>query len=164
MAGEKILIIDDKIENIELLAEYILQPKGYTPLVAYDGHEGLHVALSEKPDLILLDLKMPGMTGLEVLEALREKRCNIPAILITGYGSEDVVVRALRLGARDYITRPFEVDEVLAAVDRALNESRLEKEREDIRRELEQRVKELTALNWRMRRDLSKGRAASDES
>lgn len=164
MAGEKILIIDDRLENIELLAEYILQPNGYTSLAATNGQEGLNVALREKPDLILLDLRMPGMSGLEVLEALKEKRCNIPAILITAYGSEDIIVRALRLGVRDYIARPFEVDEVLAAVDRALRESRLEKEREELLHELEKRVRELSALNWRMRRASGKSQAVNEES
>ncbi len=163
MAGEKILIIDDRPENIELLADYILRPHGYIPLAATNGHEGLRMALSEKPDLIILDLRMPGMTGLEVLEALRAERCNISAILITAYGSEDVVIRALRLGVRDYIVRPFEVDEVLAAVDRTLRESRLEREREELLYELEQRVKELSALYWRMRRESGAGRAASEE-
>ncbi len=139
MSGERVLVIDDKPENIELLTEYMLRPKGYIPLVATNGEEGLHVALTHRPDLIILDLKMPKMSGLQVLQALKERKANIPSILMTGYGSEHIAVQAFRLGVRDYITRPFEVDEMLDAISRALDEEPLLKKQKAQRANLEQR-------------------------
>ncbi len=139
MPGERVLVIEDRPENIELLTEYMLRPKGYVPLVATNGEEGLHAALTHKPDLILLDLKMPKMSGLEVLQALKERKANIPSILMTAYGSEHIAVQAFRLGVRDYIARPFEVDEMLDAISRALDEERLLKKQKAQRASLEQR-------------------------
>ena len=146
MAGERVLVIDDKPESVELLAEYILRPGGYVPLVATDGEEGLRLALEERPDLLIVDQKMPKLSGLDILRALREHQCDIPAILITAYGSESVIVEALRLGARDYITKPFDVDELLSAVDKALKEFNSEHARLRAIGELEGRIKDLSTL------------------
>ncbi len=147
MAGEKVLIVEDKPENMELIAEYMLRPRGYIPLAASDGEEGLRMALSEEPHLIILDLKMPKMTGLEVLQALKQRQCEIPTILVTAYGSESVVIQAFRLGAKDYICRPFEVEEMLEAIDRALEEDRFQKAQARFLAKLEQMVAELLTLN-----------------
>jgi two-component system NtrC family sensor kinase len=123
MAEEKkVLIMDDKRENIVFLANKILRPSGYSVVTAMDGEKGLNKALEEKPDLIVMDLKMPKKTGLEVLEALREKGYDIPVIVMTFHGSEAAAVEAFRLGARDYIIKPFTVEEMLAAIERALEE------------------------------------------
>jgi PAS domain S-box-containing protein len=146
VAGEKVLIIDDKPESVELLSEYILRPSGYAPLVATDSEEGLRLALEEHPDLLIVDQKMPKLSGLDILRALRENQCDIPAILITAYGSEAVIVEALRLGARDYITKPFDVDELLNAVDKTLREHEQERARVRAVEELEGRVKDLSTL------------------
>ena len=83
MTGERILVIDDKPESVELLSEYILRPGGYVPLVATDSEEGLRLALEEQPDLLIVDQKMPKLSGLDILRALRNSQCDIPAILIT---------------------------------------------------------------------------------
>ena len=146
MAGERVLVIDDKPESVELLTEYILRPSGYIPLAATDSEEGLRLALEEHPDLLIVDQKMPKLSGLDILRALREHQCDIPTILMTAYGSEAVIVEALRLGARDYITKPFDVDELLNAVDKTLREYRQERARGRAVEELEERVRDLSTL------------------
>jgi len=144
LAGEKVLIIEDKPEMIQILTDYVLGPQGYVTLAASNGEEGLRMALSEEPDLVILDLKMPKMNGLQVLQTLRELKGLIPVIVITAYGSEEVVVRALRLGADDYVAKPFELDEIINAIERVLNKSKQDKERDQLWQELEKSAKELT--------------------
>lgn len=146
MAGERVLVVEDKAENMELLVEYLLRPNGYIPISATDGEEGLHRALIEKADLIILDLKMPKMSGMEVLEALKEKGCTTPIIMVTAYGSEEVVRNAFRLGVAAYVSRPFEIDAMLEAIDRALSEERLKKEKEQLLQQMERHIKELCTL------------------
>jgi two-component system NtrC family sensor kinase len=120
--GQKILIVDDKREHIVFLANDILKPKGYNIIAARDGENGLRRALKEKPDLIIMDLKMPKMSGLEMLTALREKQCHVPVILATFHGSESVAIEAFRLGIKDYIIKPYTVEEMERAIERALGE------------------------------------------
>ncbi|MGD8623475.1 MAG: response regulator [Anaerolineae bacterium] len=137
MAGERILIIDDKIEIINFLVD-LLDPLGYALSHATDGRTGLAKLQEEPPDLILLDLNMPGMSGLDVLEKLHRQGAQLPVILMTLYGSEEAVVRALRLGVRDYISKPFDINELLVSIDWALEESRLRNERERLLFELQE--------------------------
>jgi len=127
LAGEKVLVIEDKPEMIQILTEYVLGPQGYVPLAALDGKEGLRMALTEEPDLVILDLRLPKMSGLQVLQSLKERQYPVPVIVITAYGSEEVVVRALQLGVDDYIAKPFELDEMINAVERVLSKSKAEK-------------------------------------
>jgi two-component system NtrC family sensor kinase len=154
VAGERILVIDDSQRIRSALREVILEPEGYRVLTAHDGQVGLERALREHPDLILLDVNMPRMTGLEVLEKLHEVRYEWPVILMTLHGSEEVAVQAFRLGARDYLRKPFKVEDVLACVRRALVESQLLRQREELLKRLEatnlqlkRRVNDLTALS-----------------
>jgi two-component system NtrC family sensor kinase len=151
---ERVLVVDDRPENIDFIVEYVLKPNGYVPLIARDGAEGLDRARSENPDLILLDVQMPKMTGIEVVEALNEQGIRIPVILMTFHGSEDLAVRVFRLGVKDYVIKPFEVSELLEAIERALSEARLRQERDDLlnrllqaNSQLEHRVKELNILS-----------------
>lgn len=153
MPGERVLVVDDNKENINFIVDYVLEPNGYVTSAAYDGVEGFHKAQNEHPDLILLDMNMPMMTGIEVLEALRQAELQIPVILMTFHGSESLAVSAFRQGVKDYILKPFKVDEMLEAIERALTEVRLRRERDDLmerlvnaNRALEQRVKELNTL------------------
>lgn len=153
MAGEKILIVDDREDNLQFLTEYVLASEGYSYIIARDGFSALQKALAEKPDLIIMDIRMPGMSGLEVLQQLNQREVNIPVILMTFHGSEETAVQAFRLGARDYIIKPFEMDEMHRAINRALSETRLRQEKEELsevlvrsNQQLTQRIRELNAL------------------
>lgn len=153
MAGETVLAVDDRDDSLKFLQEYVLEPNGYKMLQARNGVDALEIVHAQKVDLIISDLVMPKMGGLELLEGLRDKGLNIPVILMTFHGSEGTAVRAFRLGARDYIIKPFAIDEMLGAVDRALAESRLRGERDrltqtvlKVNQQLENRVQELRFL------------------
>lgn len=153
MAGETVLAVDDREDSLRFLREYVLEPNGYGMIEARNGIDALEITLIQKVDLIISDLVMPRMGGLELLESLREKGLDTPAILMTFHGSEGTAVRAFRLGARDYIIKPFAIDEMLGAIDRALNESRLRRERDQltqtvfqVNQQLENRVQELRFL------------------
>lgn len=150
---EIILIVDDSEEIRSVLRDVYLAPQGFRVLVARDGQEGLEMALARQPDLVLLDVNMPRMTGLQVLEALREAQYEYPVIMMTFEGSEEIAVQAFRLGVRDYLIKPLEMGPVLAAVDRVLQEARLRRERqvllqqlEESNRQLSRRVSELSTL------------------
>jgi signal transduction histidine kinase/CheY-like chemotaxis protein len=154
LSGERILVVDDRPENIEFVVEYVLEPNGYIPLIARDGAEGLHKALTQDPDLMLLDVQMPKMTGVQVLEALAKEKRQIPVILMTLHGSEELAVRVFRLGVRDYVIKPFDVEQLLNSIERALAEGRLRRERDalldrlmGVNQQLERRVKELNILS-----------------
>lgn len=130
MAQETILVVDDSPDIIRVLTGHILNPLGYKILQATDGHTGLELATNHSPDLIMLDNNMPQMTGLEVLTSLRQAECETPVILMSMHGSENLVVKAFRLGVRDYLVKPFDGNEVEAAINRALKETRLIREKE----------------------------------
>jgi GAF domain-containing protein/FixJ family two-component response regulator len=154
MTAERVLVVDDAQGVLDFLADYVLRPNGYEVLTAMDGEEGLSMALDEKPDLIILDLEMPRMTGMEVLEALDEEGCDTPVIVITFHGSETIAAQSFKLGVKDYITKPFKMEEILEAIEKALNESRLQKEKSELmtrlmtnNKELERRIQEFNILH-----------------
>jgi DNA-binding response OmpR family regulator len=134
---ETILIIDDNKEIVAALSD-VLKSKGYAILAAYDGARGFQLAVSKSPDLILLDWNLPGLTGMQVLQELRSRGNQAPVILMTIYGSESVAVQSFKLGIRDYIRKPVGMPEMLEAVEKALAEDRLRREKERIAKELEQ--------------------------
>lgn len=153
MANERVLVVDDSIENVDFIINYVLKPNGYQSLIARDGATGLELALAERPDLILLDMNMPRMSGMEVLEALNEQEVKIPLIVMTFHGSETLAVQTFRLGVKDYVLKPFQISEMLGAMERALTEARLRQERDALterliktNQQLEQRLKELNTL------------------
>jgi two-component system NtrC family sensor kinase len=153
MANEHVLVVDDATQNIEFLTNYVLKPNGYQVLTANNGIQGLKIVLEQYPDLILLDVNMPRMNGMEVLEALNAQNVNIPIILMTFHGSETLAVQAFRLGVKDYVLKPFQIEEMLQAIERALTEARLRRERDELterllksNQQLEQRLKELNTL------------------
>lgn len=150
---ERVLVIDDSQEIREFLSDYILKPKGFEVMMATNGLMGLEMAIAQEPDLIVIDQQMPRLTGLEVLQKLRERDIAIPAILVTAHGSEDTAVAAFRLGIRDYVIKPIDVDEISESVDRALRESRLQRERDQLvqqlmesNSQLQRRAQELNVL------------------
>lgn len=118
--SRKVLIIEDRRENIVFIANNILKPEGWDVVTARDGKLGLQKAIEEQPDLIITDLKLPTMHGLDVLEELNKRGYRIPTIVMTFHGSEETAIRAFRLGAVDYLIKPFQIEEMLDAVERAL--------------------------------------------
>lgn len=110
----KILVVDDEKSIVDILA-YNLRKEGYEILEAHDGKTGLGLALSENPDLVILDIMMPGLDGYEVCKRLR-KVSQVPIIMLTAKAEESDKVLSFELGADDYITKPFGVREMMARV------------------------------------------------
>lgn len=150
---ERILVADDHRENIRFIVDAVLAPNGFQALTASDGAEALQKALKENPDLLLLDLQMPKMSGLEVLKALRDRGIRVPVVLMTFHGSEEIAVEGFRLGARDYVIKPFTAQDMLTAIEGALIESRLRAERDALterlmkaNQQLERRLREMRTI------------------
>ncbi|MDG0865908.1 response regulator [Candidatus Lucifugimonas marina] len=116
-----ILVVDDHEEIREALAE-ILEEEGHKILQAADGLQALEVVASSRPDVILLDIAMPGMDGLETLRRLKDQpeSSNLPVIMVTAQGDRQNMVKAVQLGVRDYVTKPWEPGEVEMCVNWAL--------------------------------------------
>ena len=110
-----VLIVDDE-KNIVNILKFNLQAEGYDTLEAYDGEEGLQLALTRNPDLILLDVMLPKMIGWDVCKSLRAQGSNIPVIILTAREEESDKVLGLEIGADDYITKPFSTRELMARV------------------------------------------------
>lgn len=123
-ANSKILIIEDEPDIIEFLV-YNLEREGFKALTARDGQLGLKEAVSKQPSLILLDLMLPGMSGMEICRMLRQKAetRNIPVIMLTAKGEESDKVLGLELGADDYVTKPFSPKELIARIRAVLRRS-----------------------------------------
>lgn len=151
MAQERVLVIEDSFETQQLLAELVLEPNGYRAIAALDGAEGVHLALEEQPDLIILDMKLPKLDGLEVLQTLRQRDSDIPVIFTTVHDSPELVVQAFRLGARDYVMKPFAPHEMLEAIQRVFSAIKLAEERDQLTQQLlkanQQQERQLQELN-----------------
>jgi DNA-binding response OmpR family regulator len=115
--GKYILIVEDEVDAGRLL-HYHLRQKGYECRIAMDGRAALNAVFKEKPDLILLDLMLPTLNGLEICRLLKGAPATrqIPIIMVTAMATPDDIVRGFKLGADDYVTKPFEMRELLARV------------------------------------------------
>lgn len=124
MKMKKVLVIEDERDMADLLA-YNLEKEGYRPILAMTGLEGLESAMRELPDLILLDLMLPGMMGTEVCRRLRqsERTRGIPVLMLTAKGDEMDRVVGFEIGADDYITKPFSMRELLLRIQAILRRS-----------------------------------------
>jgi len=116
-----VLIVDDD-EKIRKLARVNLEKRGYTVREAADGAEAIEIIKSNPPDLVLLDLVMPGISGIDVCIWVRAQ-ADIPIVVLSAYDEEDLKVRALDAGADDYVTKPFGYDELLARVRAVMRRS-----------------------------------------
>ncbi|MDD5287123.1 MAG: sigma-54 dependent transcriptional regulator [Desulfuromonadaceae bacterium] len=134
----KILIIDDDT-SLRRVLEYNLQEAGYQVYVAAGGEEGLRLFLEENPILVISDMKMPGMDGMQLLKAVKERSPETLVIMITAFGTVDMAVEAMKAGAYDYITKPFNRDELRLIVAKALQFNGLATENKRLKSELSDR-------------------------
>jgi DNA-binding response OmpR family regulator len=116
----KILVIDDD-EVLLRLVSINLGEAGYNVLSTADGPRGIALYKEQKPSLVLLDLGLPTMSGVEVLKEIRALDSNAKVIVVTGYGSVESAVTAIRFGALDYVQKPFDMDVLLGKMETALN-------------------------------------------
>jgi two-component system nitrogen regulation response regulator NtrX len=128
----RILVVDDE-ESIRRSLDGLLSDEGYRVETAGDGEEGLRRLEAEPPDVVLLDVALPGRDGLEILEAMRRARPGLPVVMMTGHGTIETAVRATRLGAFDFLEKPLSVDKLLLTLSHALEQHRLERENERLR-------------------------------
>ncbi|MCJ7578664.1 MAG: response regulator [candidate division Zixibacteria bacterium] len=114
-----ILVVDDETQISDLLRDFLTQ-EGYQVFTAANGVEAISLGKQNRLDLALLDLKMPGMDGIEVFQKLREVKKDIGVIILTGYGTLKTAKQAMRLGAHDYLTKPFDLGLVKSVIREAL--------------------------------------------
>jgi len=143
MAQRDILIVDDDRQVREVLHQ-IFMSAGYNCLLANDGREGVEVFKAGRPPLIVTDLKMPVMTGIELLQQVRAIDGDVAVIVLTGAADVKIAIESLKLGAYDFIMKPVNVDELLIAADRAFERRQLLIERREYHELLERRVVEAT--------------------
>lgn len=157
MSEKTVLIVEDDPDTRVLLQKAVLAPAGYHVLTADDGQEGLVRALSDRPDVILLDLMLPRLSGLEVMDLLQKQGCRIPVIVLSAYGSEQAILKAFRLGARNFLQKPLGIDEVRPAIEKVLAEEDLQRERENLTQALAQANRRLhqQIQNWATLNDIA---------
>jgi DNA-binding NtrC family response regulator len=160
--SEKILIADDEPSNRAILGQE-LKHRGYTVETANTGAETLRRTEAWRPDLLILDFMMPDLSGLDVLRELRKKPDDVPVIMITAYGTVDRAVEAMKQGAYDFITRPFEPDHIALIVEKALERQRLKRGVEVLSEEVGQRYRLILGESPQMKlaAELAKKAAAS---
>ncbi len=132
MAKGYILIVDDE-RGIQSSLSGILKDEGYEVSVAEDGHQALKMIEDEMPDLVFLDIWMPGMDGLEILKKIKEKACDIPVIMISGHGNIETAVKAIKIGAYDFIEKPLSLEKTVLVAQHALEAKQLVNENRRLR-------------------------------
>ena len=137
--AERILVIDDEPDMLMLLRMIIEDNTDYVVETTNNPSEGLRILTREDYDLVITDLKMPGMDGLEVFEELRKVIPEIPVIIITAYGSPEAADEALKKGVSEFITKPFRKDSIIFTINRVLELARLRKENLELKRRLDDR-------------------------
>lgn len=149
----KILVVDEDPDILDLLERQILKPLGYQVETAGDSSTAIQKSLQFGPDLIIASLTLPGLSGKDLLVALRSQGTDVPMIVTAPEGMEKDAIQAFRLGARDYLVKPFREAEFVAALERVVKEIRLRREHRQLaeqlaesNRQLERRVRELTTL------------------
>ncbi|AET58394.1 response regulator [Paenibacillus terrae] len=119
MEKKKVLIVDDQ-NGIRILLMEVFGSEGYETFQAANGKIALEIVEKEPPDLVLLDMKIPGMDGLEILKHLKTMNPDIKVIMMTAYGELDMIKEATELGALMHFTKPFDIDEMRIAVNKQL--------------------------------------------
>ena len=136
---QKILIVDDEVSILQSLSG-ILEDEGYGVVLAASGEEALESAKKDPPDLILLDIWMPGNDGMTVLDEVKKLYPLIPVIIISGHGTIETAVKATRMGAFDFVEKPLSIERVLVSIQNAIEFSRLEEENRQLRKKSDRRI------------------------
>jgi DNA-binding NtrC family response regulator len=159
----RILLVDDNPVNLQVLSDAI-EPQGFEVLAARDSHLALNIAQRALPDLILLDVVMPQMDGFEVCRRLKKNDLtrDIPVIFLTAKSEVDSVTQGFRAGGVDYITKPFQTEEVVIRISTHVRNRQLTVELTAKNRTLEQRTAELTEANERLRQEVTRREQAED--
>jgi two-component system NtrC family sensor kinase len=150
---DRVLVVDEDQEVLRIITKQVLEPLGYATAAASTTDDAIHQTLDFKPDLIITSLTLPGLSGKDLIVALRSRGIEIPVLITAHEGMEEDAIQAFRLGARNFLVKPLREAEVVSAVEHALDENRLRKERQNLadqiaqsNRQLEQRVRELSTL------------------
>ncbi len=138
MAGEHVLIVDDE-PAIQSALRGVLEDEGYRVTAVGSGAEAIGVVGDEAPDVVFLDIWMPGLDGLDTLAEIKRVRPETAVVMISGHGTIETAVKATRLGAYDFIEKPLSLDKTLVILDRALEHARLESENASLREKLDER-------------------------
>src|SRR5262249_25560443 len=136
MADERLLIVDDEPEMVENLTR-LLRRQGYRCLSASNGEKGLELLEAHRPDLLLTDLKMPEIDGMELMRRAHQVDPALPVIVITAFSTVESAVAAIKEGAFDYLPKNFSADQLRVSVDRALRQRQLSLENRNLREQLE---------------------------
>ena len=128
-----ILIVDDEVSILKTLSG-ILSDEGFETITVSNGYEALKTLESESPDLVLLDIWMPGIDGIDTLKEIKKSFPTTPVIMITGHGTIETAVNATKIGAFDFIEKPLSIDKVIVGINNALNFRRLEEENRFLRK------------------------------
>ncbi len=163
IAGPGVLIVDDDAASRRLL-EVRLRPLGRQLSTANDGEEALAAMKRDEPDLVLLDLQLPGMDGMQVLRELRKLESDVPVIVVTGHGSIETAVEAMKQGAYDFITKPIDPKHLEIVVRKALERERLKRGIDLLTEEADKRYRLVVGNSGKMREavEMAKKAAASN--
>ncbi len=146
--GELILIVDDEPEILSTLGD-VLRDEGYSTIQVTTGEEALKVVDRELPDLVILDVWLEGIDGIEVLGQIKQKYPDMPVLIISGHGTIETAIKAVKLGAYDFIEKPIDLERLLLKVEKALEESRIHREYRLLK---EEKRKELIGTSPQIRR------------
>ena len=162
ISGETILVVDDDPYIREALEDR-LASLGYQVMLAADGNDALDLFERDRPQLVLLDIELPGIKGIDVLKEIRRRDIEVPVIMITAYGSIDLAVEAMKQGAYDFIPKPFKPGHIPLVVQKALERQRLMREVEILSEEVDKRYRLIAGKSTKMRQaiDAAKKSAAS---
>ncbi|WP_432821333.1 sigma-54-dependent transcriptional regulator [Trichloromonas sp.] len=139
MSRNSVLLIDDDI-SLRRVTEFTLHEAGYRVLTAADGEEGLRIFKLEQPGVVITDIQMPGLSGYDVLKQVKAEQPETLVVVITAYGTVEKAVEAMKLGAFDYLTKPFSRDELVLVTGKAFAYSGLKEENQRLRQELTQKI------------------------
>jgi len=146
MSSERILVVDDELFVRELLLEF-LSAQGYEVSLADSGEKAVELMQTQPADLVLVDLKMPGINGIEALRQIKKIAPDVRAIIMTGYPTIESSIEALRHGAYDYVIKPFKLDDLKSSIERALREHTLKVETSQLKDRIEQLETELERVS-----------------